>query len=99
MAALAASSGHHLCPDTLRGRTKAVRSDRWKYCFTPGDVDELYDLQKDPNELYNLASDPRYADIVREHRDHLLRWEIETEETLFQRENKTAASVLAGMTH
>jgi len=82
LAELRAHSGHHLCAEICRGRTKAVRTDRWKYCCTPGDVDELYDLHADGDELHNLAADPRYADVVREHRDHLLRWEIETEDTL-----------------
>jgi arylsulfatase A-like enzyme len=42
-ARLASDSGHHLCREISRGRTKGARTDRYKYCFTPGDVDELYD--------------------------------------------------------
>ena len=38
----------------------AVRTDRWKYIRYPDidDVDELYDLSRDPNEMRNVAIDP-----------------------------------------
>ncbi len=40
----------------------AIRSDRYKYITYYGvwDVDELYDLQNDPNEMKNLLYDPQY---------------------------------------
>ncbi len=75
------STSHHLCPAIYQGRVKGVRTERWKYCITPGDVDELYDLENDPNELHNLAEDPQYASVVCEHRDLILEWLIETEDT------------------
>lgn len=78
---LALETGHHLGEDISRGRVKAVRTDRYKYNLTPGDVDELYDLETDPNELTNLASDPAHADVVREHREMILQWLIETEDS------------------
>jgi arylsulfatase A-like enzyme len=52
-----------------RGRIKAIRTDRWKLCVAPGDVDELYDLQADPHELNNVAADPRHAEL----KNHLSR--------------------------
>ncbi len=33
----------------------------WKFVFSPGGVDELYNLATDPNESNNLISDPRYS--------------------------------------
>jgi N-acetylglucosamine-6-sulfatase len=44
-----------------------VRTERWKYIITPDfpeDIDELYDLQNDPNELVNLVSNPQYTDVL-----------------------------------
>lgn len=33
-----------------------VSNDNWKYIFSPGDYDELYDLNNDPGEMTNLAT-------------------------------------------
>ncbi|MDG1738262.1 MAG: sulfatase-like hydrolase/transferase [Paracoccaceae bacterium] len=33
-----------------------VSDDNWKYVFSPGDDDELYDLNSDPHEMTNLAA-------------------------------------------
>jgi arylsulfatase A-like enzyme len=33
-----------------------LRSGRWKYVFNPTDLDELYDLDADPDELTNIAA-------------------------------------------
>ncbi len=79
-AALAEDSGPHLCATISRGRTKAVRTERYKYCVTPGDVDELYDLREDPHELVNRADDPACAEVREECRRRLLDWMIETQE-------------------
>ena len=44
----------------------ALRGDRFKYIRYHGiwDVDELYDLEKDPEETTNLINDPEFADTV-----------------------------------
>jgi N-acetylglucosamine-6-sulfatase len=44
----------------------SLRGDRYKYITYYGlwDVDELYDLQDDPDETRNLHYEPGYADIV-----------------------------------
>ena len=47
---------------------KAVRTDRYKYIHwvnraRNGELDELYDLEKDPWELKNLAAAAKYAPV------------------------------------
>ena len=70
----------HLCQEICRGRSKAVRTKQWKYVYNYGDVDELYNLESDPHELVNLADKTEYEAVVREHRDYLIKWLIETED-------------------
>jgi arylsulfatase A-like enzyme len=78
-ASLGDSTSHHLCPTISRGPVKGVRTERWKYCYTPGDVDELYNLEEDPDELHNLADRRECAEVVQTHRRHILDWLIRTE--------------------
>jgi N-acetylglucosamine-6-sulfatase len=44
----------------------AVRTREWKYITYPGinEIDELYDLGKDPFEMKNLASEAGYRDVA-----------------------------------
>jgi N-acetylglucosamine-6-sulfatase len=48
--------------------THAVLGERFKYIRYHGvwDVDELFDLEKDPEERVNLINDPDYTDKVTE---------------------------------
>jgi hypothetical protein len=39
---------------------------QYKYVYNGFDIDELYDLGKDPEELVNLTDDPDFSDIKRE---------------------------------
>jgi arylsulfatase A-like enzyme len=40
--------------------------DNWKYVFSPGGIDELYDLAADPHETTNRADDPACRDTLHE---------------------------------
>jgi arylsulfatase A-like enzyme len=77
------------------GRRKMVRTKEWKYVTDPmasgatltsgsdggpGDVDELYDLTKDPWELRNVAHMSDNADVISEMRSLLAGWMIDTED-------------------
>jgi len=43
---------------------RIVWHGRWKYVFSPGGVDELYDLADDPHERRNLAADPHHRETL-----------------------------------
>jgi len=48
------------------------------YVYNGPDIDELYDLEADPDELQNLIDHPEYADARREMRERLIEWMDET---------------------
>ncbi len=56
--------------------TYAVRTDRYKYIFYNGiwDINELYDLQNDPNEMNNLIRNHSMDKTGIELRDQLFNW-------------------------
>ncbi len=63
------------------GRRKMVRTRRWKYVHDPmGDLDELYDLDRDPWELTNVAYDPGFQAVIAEMREILMDWSMMTED-------------------
>lgn len=53
--------------------TFSLRGDRYKYIWYHGvwDLNELYDLQADPQERYNLIEVPEYQDLRSEMRNRL----------------------------
>ncbi len=53
---------------------RMIRRGDWKYVFNAGDVDELYDLARDPHELRNLAVEPGHAVHLRELREAMSAW-------------------------
>ena len=53
---------HHPFPYEQR----FVRTKRYKYAFNAVDIDELYDLEVDPDEMVNRINDPDYAEILKD---------------------------------
>ena len=45
---------------------RSVTTRDYKYVFNGFDMDELYDLKKDPHEMTNIVADASYADIKRQ---------------------------------
>lgn len=59
----------------------AVRTSKFKYIRYHGvwDINELYDIENDPNEMRNLIRNPEYAEIAKGLRDALFKWLARTE--------------------
>jgi arylsulfatase A-like enzyme len=59
----------------------AIRTDQYKYIRYHGiwDINELYDIQKDPLEMNNLMRDTSYNDIAKNLRNELFHWLEETD--------------------
>ncbi|MFB0545507.1 MAG: sulfatase-like hydrolase/transferase, partial [Anaerolineae bacterium] len=55
----------------LYSQRALVTRDGYKYIFTPGDQDEVYDLNQDPGELRNLVEVEAYQEKVES-----LRWQL-----------------------
>jgi hypothetical protein len=51
-----------------------LRWDHYKYVYSPGGVDELYDLSADPYELQNRVDDADLNSVRSECRRRLLEW-------------------------
>lgn len=53
--------------------TFALRGDRYKYIYYHGvwDLNELYDLEKDPDEMFNLIMAPGFTEIADDMRNRL----------------------------
>ncbi len=62
---------------------RMVRTENWKYVYTPHDMDELYDLKADPGEMKNLIGDSDCADVLEDMKARLIGWNDETED-MFQ---------------
>lgn len=80
--------------------TFALRGDRYKYIFYHGvwDIQELYDLETDPQERFNLVHAPEHQARVGEMRDRLFDRleEAGAMQVPFRRGNYQAAERLGG---
>jgi len=56
--------------------THGLRTDRYKYIHYHGiwDIDELYDLQNDPEEMKNLIDSPEHQKLVKQLNDRMFTW-------------------------
>lgn len=65
------------CYDMYQGRQfilRGIRTDRWKYNWSPHDMEELYDLENDPQERINLADLAEYAEVQKALHAELMAW-------------------------
>ena len=60
----------YLAEGTYRPQLTLVRGP-FKYIVCPGDPDQLFDLDQDPEELQNRAEDPQYAQTIASLREAL----------------------------
>ncbi|MBN1764128.1 MAG: sulfatase [Sedimentisphaerales bacterium] len=53
-----------------------IRTDRYKYIHYHGiwDIDELYDLQNDPQEMHNLINNPEYKNLIESLNQRMFDW-------------------------
>lgn len=49
-----------------------VRDENWKYIWNRFDIDELYDLNTDPDEMSNIAADSEYQNQVSAMREQIV---------------------------
>lgn len=71
---------------------RSIRTPRFKYCFNPAAMDELYDLQADPGEMTNLAGRPAHAATERGLQVRLLEHLRATEDALLHAKLKAYMS-------
>lgn len=64
-------------PDNPIAKSEGVRSERWKYIrwLDPKpNVEELFDLENDPDELKNLVADPAHRTTLEDLRSRYQHW-------------------------
>ncbi len=71
-----------------------VRQGRWKFVHSPGDADQLYDLEADPRELENLGAGPEAAAFRAE---VAARWDLEELERRIVQSQRGRHLVLRGL--
>ncbi|UZD90048.1 hypothetical protein [Cognatishimia activa] len=56
--------------------------ERYKYAWSPHDIEELYDLQSDPHERLNLAELPEFKALKQMQKDKLFEWMAQERDAL-----------------
>jgi choline-sulfatase len=51
-----------------------VRDGNWKYTFWVHDLEELYNLEADPEELHNLAAEAQFVQEKQRLKSKLFHW-------------------------
>jgi len=69
-------------PDVSLSRCATIRTRDFAYTYCTHDVDELFDLRRDPHGVINVASDAQYRDVRDHLHERLLTWMLETSDTL-----------------
>lgn len=67
---------------TLAGKAISVRSQDWTYIYRLYESDEFYNRTHDPLEERNLINDPTHQITIREMKDHILTWMVETADVI-----------------
>ena len=62
---------------------RLVVTDRFKYIANQGQMNELYDLEKDPYELTNLIDDPSQENLLSDMKARLSDWQSKTRDKPF----------------
>jgi hypothetical protein len=57
---------------------RAIITDKYKYIWNDGDMDELYNLKDDHFELNNLIKDNDYANVLGDMKTRLAQWRRKT---------------------
>lgn len=57
---------------------RLVVTDRYKYIWNDGDMNELYNLKEDPFELYNLINNSEYNEVIADMKTRLAKWRQKT---------------------
>jgi len=68
---------------------RMLRTGRWKYIYTHGDIDQLYDLAAEPLERTNLAEESAHQSVRADLRRRVLEgWELPAPEIIARPKNK-----------
>ncbi|RKN82694.1 sulfatase-like hydrolase/transferase [Ulvibacterium marinum] len=82
------NTGKRSYDELFRVKNLGELSEESLKMFKPKAVEELYDLQKDPNELHNLIEDPQYEEVKNKLHEKVKDHIVETRDTGFMAEGQ-----------